>query len=63
MAKTLKLALSALLLANAQKPRADVQQAYEQFLKDFGKDYDEVEKQVPCLYCCSFLGACSLAWL
>ncbi|CAK9041756.1 Senescence-specific cysteine protease SAG39 (Cysteine proteinase SAG39) (Protein SENESCENCE-ASSOCIATED GENE 39), partial [Durusdinium trenchii] len=31
--------------AYAQKPRADVQNAYEQFLKDFGKHYDEVEKQ------------------
>ncbi|CAK9043959.1 Xylem cysteine proteinase 1, partial [Durusdinium trenchii] len=45
MVKTLKLALGALAFAYAQKPRADVQNAYEQFLKDFGKHYDEVEKQ------------------
>lgn len=53
MVKTLKLALGALAFAYAQKPRADVQNAYEQFLKDFGKHYDEVEKQVPC--CTSWL--------
>ena len=46
MAKTLKFALSALALVNAQKPRDDVQHAYNQFLKDFGKSYDPVEKQV-----------------
>ena len=46
MAKTLKFALSALALVNAHKPRDDVQEAYDQFLKDFGKSYDSVEKQV-----------------
>ena len=46
MAKTLKFALSALALVNGQKPRDDVQHAYDQFLKDFGKTYDSVEKQV-----------------
>eukprot|EP00438_Fugacium_kawagutii_P030714 Skav202272 [mRNA] locus=scaffold7051:169:965:+ [translate_table: standard] len=45
MAKTLKFALSALALVNGHKPREDVQQAYDQFLKDFGKSYDSVEKQ------------------
>ena len=46
MAKTLKFALSALALVNAHKPRDDVQEAYDQFLKDFGKSYDSMEKQV-----------------
>lgn len=46
MAKTLKFALSALALVNGHKPREDVQHAYDQFLKDFGKSYDSVEKQV-----------------
>ena len=46
MAKTLKFALSALALVNAHKPRDDVQAAYDQFLKDFGKSYDSIEKQV-----------------
>ena len=46
MAKTLKFALSALALVNAHKPRDDVQEAYDQFLKDFGKSYDSIEKQV-----------------
>ena len=48
MAKTLKFALSALAFVHdvhGHKPRDDVQQAYEEFLKDFGKDYDAVEKQ------------------
>ena len=46
MAKTLKFALSALALVNAHKPRDEVQEAYDQFLKDFGKSYDSIEKQV-----------------
>ena len=45
MAKTLKLALSALAFAQAHKPRADVEQAFDRFLKDFDKSYDDVEKQ------------------
>ena len=45
MAKTLKFALSALALVNGHKPRDDLQHAYDQFLKDFGKSYDSVEKQ------------------
>ena len=48
MAKTLKFALSALALVNGHKPRDDVQHAYNQFLKDFGKSYDSVEKQAGC---------------
>ena len=48
MAKTLKFALSALALVNGHKPRDDLQHAYDQFLKDFGKSYDSVEKQAGC---------------
>ena len=44
----LKFALSALALVNGQKVRGDVQKAYDQFLKDFGKSYDDVEKQAAC---------------
>ena len=46
MVKALSIAcLGVLGFASAQKPRADIQKAFDQFLKQFGKDYDEVEKQ------------------
>ena len=46
MVKVLSIAcLGVLGFAGAQKPRADIQKAFDQFLKDFNKDYDDVEKQ------------------
>ena len=46
MVKALSLAcLGVLGLAGAHKPRTDIEKAFDQFLKDFDKDYDDVEKQ------------------
>ena len=46
MAKALSIAcLGVLGFAGAHKPRTDVEKAFDKFLKDFSKDYDEVEKQ------------------
>ena len=46
MVKALSLAcLGVLGFAGAHKPRTDIQKAFDQFLKDFSKDYDDVEKQ------------------
>mmetsp|Transcript_14029 Transcript_14029/g.33377 ORF Transcript_14029/g.33377 Transcript_14029/m.33377 type:complete len:459 (+) Transcript_14029:45-1421(+) len=46
MAKALSIAcLGALGLVQGHKPRADVEKAFDQFLKDFGKDYEDIEKQ------------------
>ena len=46
MVRALSMACLGLLgLAQGQTPRGDVEKAFDQFLKDFGKDYDAVEKQ------------------
>ncbi|CAE7211553.1 CEP2 [Symbiodinium necroappetens] len=45
MAKVLGTALALLGFVEAQQPRDDVQKAFDQFLKDFQKDYDDIEKQ------------------
>ncbi|CAE7296582.1 XCP1 [Symbiodinium sp. CCMP2592] len=46
MVKALSIAcLGVLGFAGAHKPRSDVEKAFDKFLKDFSKDYDDVEKQ------------------
>mmetsp|Transcript_119589 Transcript_119589/g.168193 ORF Transcript_119589/g.168193 Transcript_119589/m.168193 type:complete len:459 (+) Transcript_119589:57-1433(+) len=45
MAKVLGTALALLGFVEAQQPRDDIQKAFDEFLKDFQKDYDDIEKQ------------------